>query len=240
MGRGAALGAGALGGAALAQHRRKSSSHSRSPHRHSLLASKDRADNSDSSNGKEYSDALPNQLHNVPIGEPTPPEESSIARDLHSGPGPHDLPGHGYDIPPTPPTRSRRNSALGTAAPSAAAAAYIAHPHSRSRSHSRSTSADRAPMPPALPSRSPHRSSFPGNRSSVRHSSPLRGEPVFNDGPGSKGIVGDNGYPHMGVPRRKSGGADDYAAVPPATGTVGDSRYPAHMAGSNETSDDST
>ena len=89
-------------------------------------------------------------------------------------------------------------------------------------------------LPPTMPSRSPHRNSFTG--SPLRHS----GVTAVDDEPVTEGIVGDNGYPHMGKPKRKSAGSDEHASAMPVAHTVGGSRYPAHMAGSNENSDDST
>ena len=278
-GTAAVLGAGALGGAALAHHHhRKSGSHSRSPHRRAepVITSRE-IDNSDTSNEAQYADALPHQFHNIPHAEPTPPPEHTIARDMAAEQQqmpmhPHDA-GYTYDVPPTPTTRSRRNSALGYAAPAAAAAAYTATPKSRSksrsRSQSRSTSADRerAMYQTRLPSRSPHRASYPSDSAyppygQQQHSLPVQddsaiADPVATDG---KHIVGDNGYPHMGLPRRKSGGEYDHAQTGvlgpqtlgprersrsrgPAGAAVGGSRFPASMAGrgSTDTSDnDST
>ena len=273
MGTAAAVGAGALGGATLAHHhnrsRSQSLSHPRSPHRRSLLAAqKHESDSSNtnselSQNSRNYSDA---------VADRPPVLGGAVAKD-RGRPLSQEVP-EPYNIPPTPPTRSRRNSALGTAAPAAAALSYVGADHQhRDRSRSRSTSRPgsypypQSPhdyprgrdstgslphVPPALP-RSRPRSSlrqsneyihepFPempppqsGPLSSSVHSAmsphltPSPGPFVPNPGqhplttgegvstPGlqslhtSTGIVGDSRYPHMGLPRRRSGGEYDHS-----------------------------
>ena len=178
-----ALGAGAIGGAALAHHNngsnrsRSNSAHaSRSPHRRSLLATK--ANGSDNSNtssdsSKDYTDAVPHQRTNT---------------NTHHSP---------HDVPPVPITRSRRNSSLGTGAPPAAVNSYVntsqpprdrstssTRPHSYPYDHNDfptnvpNSARTRTSSPPTVPSRSPHRHSresppFPSN---VRTESPLRNQ----------------------------------------------------------------
>ena len=176
----AALGAGAVGGAALAHHTagqnrsRSNSAHaSRSPHRRSLLATKaNGSDNSSSSDSKDYKDAVPHQ---------TLPNSTS---------DPH-------DVPPIPITRSRRNSSLGTGAPPGAVNSYVnapqpprdrstssTRPHSYPYDHNDyptnvpNSARTRTSSPPFVPSRSPHRNSrdSPPFTSNVRTESPLRNQ----------------------------------------------------------------
>jgi len=237
----AALGAGALGGAALAHHRdknREDSDSSRMSHDATLVAAgRQASDTSSDSNNHRYSDAMARQQ-----------------------PGIHELPSN---IPPTPPVREHRNSAFGAAAPPAAVGSYFtpdrqsgsSHSRSRSRSRSHSQSSSRpVSFPenpddyhykreshPPIPSRSPARQSFVP---SVGASSDYGDIPVTYN-PSSppyerRSLVGDNGYPHMGVPRRKSTAAYEYdhddedlspPAVPKPLGGSDESRQP---------SDDST
>ena len=232
-----AAGAGAIGGAAIAHHRhskdnRVSNSDSISQH-DTLLASHHDDSNSSGTSSSQYSDALPTHA----------PPAAIHTRQA----GLHELP---TDVPPTPTTQARRQSALGAAAPAAAVGSYFTtshpdHPRSRSNSahnrrsdsahnRSRSRSSSRArphsfpdhpddyaayyptmnphDMPP-IPSRSPRRRSRVSSEFEAGNGGRY---PIDNDRPPSppylpKSIVGDNGYPHMGVPRRRSGGAYDYA-----------------------------
>ena len=315
----AALGAGALGGAALAHNHNRprdnsrsrassrsrgasrsrgtSRSHSQSPHRSLLLDAKHFAindtnrnsDPSKSSNTKEYTGAVPYE------------EMRSGAAPTTTAPPSYATQGP-FDVPPAPQTRSRRNSPLGMAAPAAAALSYVGsdhHDRPRERSSSRPRSFPHSPDdytrtpspglsgPPAMPSRTPVRRSFPEQRnysphrsepfpsypepppsnlgplSSSVHSamspypspppseihnqiqphhfrlsgspdvqSPLEPYHFRTSGPPSQphpmltgegvstpgvqplststGIVGDDRYPHMNIPRRKSGGEYDY------------------------------
>jgi hypothetical protein len=254
----AALGAGALAGAAVLHHRDSrsrstSATRNHSPHANVLLASQKDSDHSNptsdistSSASKDYSDAVPLQ---VPSKDPAATIQN-----------PADIPSPSA-LPAVPATRSRRNSALGTAAPIGAIGAYMAddHPsrdrsidsnHDRSRSNSRPSSyPNPGPFPeyrprgrnslphpqesnqPLLPSRSQAHRSFPspGARSTYHPSTnpnlplsssvhsamnpeiPAVSTPGLHNLHLTSGIVGDNRYPHMGVPRRRSGGEYDYA-----------------------------
>ena len=212
-----ALGAGALGGAALAHHhgrsRSRSASRSRSPHRRSLQAAKKNvsdssntnSDTSASSNSNQYSDAVDHQHKmsgGMPVTAPT-------------------------DIPPTPRTRSRHDSPLGRAAPAAAALSYIS-PGDRDRSTSRPHSYPHSPddysrfqnqepaLPdvPMIPNRSPRRS-FSRERDPMPNM-PLRGSPrgeqsyfpdqtqasEYNHGPLSNSVhtaMSPHAYPEQSV-----------------------------------------
>ena len=201
----AALGAGALGGAALAHNhnrardssrsrtssrsrgasrsRGKSRSHSQSPHRNLLLDAKafainDSNRNSDptrSSNIKEYAGSVPYE-EIVPGAAPT-----TTAPATHTTQGP-------YDVPPVPQTRSRRNSPIGMAAPAAAVLSYVGsdhHDRPRERSSSRPRSFphspddySRAPSPGlAGPPAMPSRAPVRRSFPEQRHYSPHRSEP---------------------------------------------------------------
>ncbi|RVX71714.1 hypothetical protein B0A52_03898 [Exophiala mesophila] len=248
------LAIGALGGAAIAhdqnnKRRSRSSSgdsnsglrrhsqgsnrrYSRSPHRLSGEVPSPGYDLSTSSSDTYVEDKTePSPPQNVP----PPSRPGNPRRDSDPDPS---------TIPPTPTTRSRRNSALGTMAPPSAIHSYIHRPaipsplstellpdsYTESDAHHR------------LPSRSPRRSSLGvigsggaaaagGRRSRISQdytpydiysanpwtsnnmTSPY---PVIDDPApvsSSKAIVGDNGYPHMGVPRRRSGGEYDYLST---------------------------
>lgn len=243
------LAAGAIGGAAIAHHqsnkrRSRSSSGSsdgglrrhsqgsnrlpsRSPHR---PGSKIPADGSDLSttSSNTYNEALVEQgpyQSLPPAGRPENPR-----RDSDPDPS---------TIPPTPLTRSRRNSALGTMAPPSAIHSYIHRPAIPSPlstelipdSYTGSDAQHR------VPSRSPRRSSLGvggggGGRGHISQdytpydvystnpwtSANITSFPAMDDPApvsSSKAIVGDNGYPHMGVPRRRSGGEYDYMSTGP-------------------------
>ncbi|KEF56203.1 uncharacterized protein A1O9_07784 [Exophiala aquamarina CBS 119918] len=150
-----------------------------------------------------------------------------------------------YGIPPVPVTGSRRKSTLGTAAPGAAAFSYINRPAIPSPLSSEVRHDYRSDPPPRMPSRSPRRSSrgaSGGIRRASQDSTPY--DDVYSSNPGmvsnrnddyqyhpqysepqdlhdsvlsrsDKAIVGDNGYPHMGIPRRKSGGEYDFESSGP-------------------------
>ena len=138
------LGATAVGGLAGAAASRKKGTPS--PHRKGIL----KQTTSDSSDPSSLS------------SEGAQPSYYPLTTELEgSKSGPHEL--GGSDIPPAPTARERRNSALGTAAPFAAAAAY----HSRGRSNSPNVRSSRPTStpnedfkPPVIPSRSPKRSSL--------------------------------------------------------------------------------
>jgi len=272
----AGLAVGGIGGAALARHhdnrRRSRSNSSSSAHRRSLshlnhtesphrlsgpfqsdeptpLASTD----SSSNNSYTYSDALatqPSHGHTAAIVEESalPQQVAAAAAAPPSQPQAYTQ-SDPYDVPPVPVTRSRRNSALGTAAPGAAAFSYINRPAIPSPLSSEIRHDSRSDSPPRMPSRSPRRRSR-GVSSTPRRASqdstpyddvyasnpwlisnrnddyqfhpqykPQYTEPQdLHDGVPSdpnKAIVGDNGYPHMGIPRRKSGGEYDFESNGP-------------------------
>lgn len=264
----AGLAVGGIGGAALARHhdnqrRSRSSSsggsgnrrsighghtsHSQSPHRRPGPIQNDSytpvgSTDSSSNNSYTYSDAVPTQpsynqedpvITSRPAIAPTPTQTQT-----NSPPEP-------YDVPAIPTTRSRRNSALGTAAPSAAAFSYINRPAIPSPLSSEIRH-DRSFSPPRMPSRSPRRHSrgrasqdstayddvyssnpwvsgghhyphnamLPSEPYQYRERSAHDMPPLDSDINTDKAIVGDNGYPHMGVPRRKSGGEYDFENGP--------------------------
>ena len=141
-----AAAAGGLAGAAIA-HKVAS----RSPHRKGIL----KQTTSDSSNPSSFSDG----------NRGTPYVTNLENRDS----GPHEL--ESIDIPVTPRTRARRDSALGTAAPLAAATAVAGDYRPRSASSSRTSHNQRTSLttstsphndlePPHVPSRSPKRTSL--------------------------------------------------------------------------------
>ncbi len=225
----AGLAVGVAGGAALAHHRDQerrrsrssSSSSSNRRSRPSLATSGNDSDQSnstrssrDSRNSRGYSDAVASQ-----------PYETTI-------PAQNDL----YGVPTAPPTNSRRNSAHNMALPAAAAfthanrpsvpsplSAEVRHGHSPPRSRSRrSSSATRYSFPyEAIHHDYNAYPAFPGASDSYGFSNALPSEafpslPVQHLAPNpDKAIVGDNGYPHMGLPRRRSGGEYDHGTTGP-------------------------
>ena len=233
----AGVAAGAIGGAALAHHhdrdrrRSRSSSSSGSGNRRSrppLAVSGEDSDHSSTSrNSREsrgsriYSDAVAAQ----------PTYDYAPAHQSHSA----DL----YGVPVAPATRSRTNSGHGIALPSAAAfaqanrpnnpsplSAEVRHDHSPQQNKSRrSSSQPRYSFPDESLSRaySPY-PAFPSSSANQGYSAvppseafpPLPVHQAVTTNP-DKAIVGDNGYPHMGLPRRKSGGEYDL----PTTGPLG-------------------
>ncbi|KAJ9607860.1 hypothetical protein H2200_007939 [Cladophialophora chaetospira] len=242
----AGLVAGALGGAALAHHRdqerrRSRSSSSSSSNRRSrppLAVSGDESDNSNSTgssggsrNSRGYSDALVSQ-----------PQESAL-------PPQHDP----YGVPAS---RSRRNSAHGAALPGAAAFAHANRPtipsplssevrhdhrHSTPRSQTRRSSSTPRYSFPYEPMDHEYGAypPFPGASGNHGYSAALQNEafpsladdhtlPISSNP--DKAIVGDNGYPHMGVPRRKSGGEYDHTS----TGPLGPQILPVAPSSSSE------
>lgn len=245
-------------------------SHSQSPHRRSGLPQHENynpVSSIDSSNNNyAYSDALPAQqpIYDQPASTP---EAAPVLAPQHAAIHPpvtqleaRIAPPEPYDIPAIPATRSRRNSALGTAAPSAAVYSYINRPAIPSPLSSEIRH-DRSFSPPRMPSRSPRRSSRGGGGGRVSQDSTPYDDvyssnpwangggggghypqamapndeyhyqhqsryqqagnditPYYDDnvidnevgvGSSDKAIVGDNGYPHMGIARRKSGGEYD-------------------------------
>ncbi|KAK5053962.1 hypothetical protein LTR84_001924 [Exophiala bonariae] len=293
----AGLAVGGIGGAALAHHhdnhrRSRSSSsgsgnrrnigHAHGHHSHSQSPSRrpgpmlndnytpGASTDSSSNNSYTYSDALPAQpIHNQ--------EEPLFTSQPVTAPAPAPLqsnnPPAPYDVPAVPTTRSRRNSALGTAAPSAAVYSYINRPAIPSPLSSEIRH-DRSYSPPHMPSRSPRRSSrgrasqdstayddvyssnpwvgsgAGGGHHYPTHSAMLPSEQPYkyrersaHDMPpldsdisaADKAIVGDNGYPHMGVPRRKSGGEYDFE-----NGPFGPQTLPAPTSGEGNATRSST
>lgn len=247
----AALGAGALGGAALAHHHNK----------------KQRLRDSDTSDASQDPTLVADARQDSDLSNTSSESRRYYADALtRHQPGMHELPSN---IPPTPPTRERRNSAFGAGAPAAAVGSYFTpppRPRSRSRSHSSNRRASfpehpddygrhhRPQSQPPVPSRSPARHSFAPSSVAGTTSEygdipvgyqPRSNSPLYE----SKAIVGDNGYPHMNVPRRKSGGEYDYshnsggmgpqAPVPPPT-RPGDILRGTSDQESRHTSDDST
>lgn len=269
----AGLAVGGIGGAALARHhdnqrRSRSSSSSSSGHRRSLgqhshsesphrLSGPFQSDeptplsstDSSSNNSYTYSDALatqPSYGHTAGKGE-----EAILSQQVPAAGGPAPTnpqpytPSDPYDVPPVPITRSRRNSALGTAAPGAAAFSFINRPAVPSPLSSEIRHDYRSNSTPRMPSRSPRRSSrsaSAGIRRASQDSTPY--DDVYASNPwmvsnrnddyqyhpqysepqdlhdsvpsqADKAIVGDNGYPHMGIPRRKSGGEYDFESNGP-------------------------
>jgi hypothetical protein len=226
----AGVAAGALGGAALARHHeKKDRSRSRStsadrrrsqplPAALTTLGSDHSSSSNDSTNNNRYSDALDRQ--------PT----ENLKSIVHPQ---NDL----YGVPVAPPSRSHRNSSLGPAPapaytqnrptmPSPLSTEIYRDPsHSPPRQRDyrrRSTSAPRNSLPfePMAHDYGAYPVFPPNNRASM----PATGYdsfPTYADAPPSsypnpdKAIVGDNGYPHMGVPRRKSGGEYDFATSGP-------------------------
>lgn len=283
----AGLAVGGIGGAALARHhdnqrRSRSSSSSSGGHRHSHGQSQSPrqqpgpVQNEDSkpfsstdnsrNNSYTYSDALATQPNYAQTSaqteaplldqQPAPPATTQPQAYLHSDP---------YEVPPIPVTRSRRNSALGTAAPGAAAYSYINRPAIPSPLSSEIRH-DR-PFPPSrMPNRSPRRSSCgAGGGRASQDSTPY--DDVYSSNPWvsghhddyqypepndpqdiglngtDKAIVGDNGYPHMGIPRRKSGGEYDFSETGPfgpQTLPVGSPKDASTTRSSTLNSDDST
>lgn len=281
----AGLAVGGIGGAALARHRdnqrrsRSSSSgsgnrrstghddysHSQSPHRQSGVTQHENYNpisSTDSSNNNSYtySDALPaqpiyDQAASKPEVAPVPaPQQAAIHPPTQLAA--HTPPPEPFDVPVIPATRSRRNSALGTAAPSAAVFSYINRPAIPSPLSSEIRHDRSFTPPPRMPSRSPRRSSRGGGGRVSQDSTPY--DDVYSSNPWASGggrhpqtmapndeyqyqyqpqyreaanditpyyddhdsgvgvssssdkaIVGDNGYPHMGIARRKSGGEYD-------------------------------
>ncbi|OCT51683.1 hypothetical protein CLCR_08063 [Cladophialophora carrionii] len=242
----AGLAAGAAGGAALAHHptdqerrrsRSSSSSNSNNHNRRSrppLAVLGDDSDHSSSSRnsresrnsrGGSYNDAFASQAQETTIPAHT---------DL-------------YGVPFAPGTRSRRNSGHNSAVPGAAAFNYANRPtipsplssevrpdtsagYSPTRSRARRSTSGGSrysfPYEPmdhdygAYPVFSaPHAETSDSLLSSL----PQQPHPTANPNP-DRAIVGDNGYPHMNVPRRKSGGEYDISGeslgaqtLPPST-----------------------
>ncbi|KAI1616630.1 hypothetical protein EDD37DRAFT_604690 [Exophiala viscosa] len=209
-----AAAAGAIGGAALThhdEHRREKSrssergAHSQSPRRPAVMHrnSSDLSTSSSSSNYSHgYSAALPK-----PATQLQP--ESSVAPAPYTS-NPQFNP---YSAPAIPPKHSRRNSPVGTSA----AYTYPNRPANPSplgneirREPSKQPLQSAGVM--ALPSRRPRDNS--ASRYSFDHT-PYdsypggRGEYFPDDSTlvsATGGLVGDDRYPHMGVPRRQSGG----------------------------------
>ena len=158
----AAVGAAAVGGAAMAHHRGNRSrsrgrgtSHSRSPRRSLLLDAKKHvldnsnanSDTSGTSTSKDYTDAVPHQDMSRMSGGVGGADMGSTAGVLGTGTRGPTSPGP-IDVPPAPITRSRRNSPIGTAAPAAAALSYMNTDHNareRERSGSRPCSYPHSP-----------------------------------------------------------------------------------------------
>lgn len=214
-----------------------------------------------SSNSNNYSDALDTQ-HQPNLSTVT----TSPSASLPSKTAPISNP---YEIPPPPPTRSRRNSALGTAAPAAAAFSYVNRPTvpsplSSELRRDRSSSPPRRSRGISGPSprrRSGGRYSFdavhdpygPGGLPdeflypdlSAQNIADLQPNKANANASGAeKAIVGDNGYPHMGIARRKSGGDYDIRTTGPlGPQVVAPPRLRSDDAGTRTTtmvSDDST
>ncbi|KIV79437.1 hypothetical protein PV11_06999 [Exophiala sideris] len=216
-----AAAAGAIGGAALTHHdehrREKSRSSERgangqSARRPAMMHrnSSDLSTTSSSSNYSHgYSEALPKA---ATLKEP---EFSAAPAPLTSGPQ-----SNPYSAPAIPPKHSRRNSPVGTSA----AYAYPNRPANPSPlgNEVRREPSKQAPHSAgvmALPSRRPRDNS--ASRYSFDHT-PYdsypggQGEYFPDDSTlvsATGGLVGDDRYPHMGVPRRQSGGEFHNAAT---------------------------
>lgn len=240
----AGVAVGAIGGAVLADrhNRRRSRStstgpshpHSQSPQRPALPT-----------NGEEH-DRRPSPGTSRPqsifgdavAAQPPAHAERSAPATVSPSPLYSPLEPGGPEIPPVPATRSRRNSALGTAAPAAAVYSYTNRPPNPSPLSSEmrpGRSYDPLPTAGMLDtsrgSGSPHRRRRSTSRYSYSYDNdnnnddtnydayppiPVQGAEYYpDDGTLShsalaNGIVGDNGYPHMGISRRRSGGDYDF------------------------------
>lgn len=188
---------------------------SRSPRRPSAMhrGSSDLSTSSSSSNYSHgYSEALPTRPVTHKEVEPSAaPTQLSSAQQ--SGP---------QGAPAIPPKHSRRNSPVGTSA------AYM-YPNRPANPSPLSSEVRREPTTRVLPHGGimalPSRRSR-GHSAASRYSfdsTPYDAYPSGGHGEyfpdestlvGERGIVGDDRYPHMGVPRRKSGGEYDLPPQP--------------------------
>ncbi|KIX04636.1 uncharacterized protein Z518_05506 [Rhinocladiella mackenziei CBS 650.93] len=212
---------GAIGGAPLTRHYNRPRSEgsssgyshrtSRSPRRLSYMTSGDGSEPSNSSRtsiiSQPYRDSVPSyppSPKSRPNSTPSAFPSSRTERNLH-------------EIPPIPTTPSRRNSALGPAAPTTTTFSYVNRPSVPSPlsgeirndfPYPPPRSAGGMPRGSGMMSQNPRRRSA-GTRYTPDHIYESYGTPgdYIHDGMGPvKGIVGDNGYPHLGIPRRRSGG----------------------------------
>lgn len=205
----AGLAAGAVGGAALSRHRnqddrrrsRSSSSYSSGKRRSQgpLAVPGDESDNSNSSKESKASGPYSDALASLPHNSGTPQ-----LQDL-------------YSMPPLPPNRSPRNSVIGATGVAAPAAAVGAYTHMNRPSRPSPLSSEIQPDQPGYsPARYRRRStSAPRQPFDTAPTHDYGAYPPFptfpprpassSTAPADKSIVGDNGYPHLGIPRRRSG-----------------------------------
>lgn len=254
QGAGAAgLAAGALGGAAIAHHRQnrrrsRSSLSGEGGGSHGQVRWHSQPPPVPQGEGSDLSSSSSGTSRESYSNSDTPVSQTRGADD----PSAMSIQDDTYDIPLVPPTRSRRNSALGTGAPASAALSYVNRPAIpsplssevlRDRSVSPSRGARRRSGGPVVSSHfQPAIHDGPAHGYGYGHDydyTPFPPMPNVPAGGGAgamgahpdeifpdttepqeysysqKGIVGDNGYPHMGIPRRKSGGEYDFATTGP-------------------------